>query len=406
MKRVGIYGGSFAPPHKGHLKSALAFYDECALDELYILPAGEPPHKTLQGNAGPEDRFRMTELTFSTENCGARQIFVSDYELKKAGKSYSFETAEHFAVPGTKLYLAVGSDMFLSFESWKHPEILLRLCTLVLNRREKDLPDRTFEAQKRRLEDLYGAHILLSDFVPFKASSTEIRKLLEKGEDPSALLCPAVYDYIKVRNLFSFREGQFFRIEEYLRNRLSAKRFAHVQSVRRELEKMLPFFNLPEGESFVLQKAALLHDLTHEKTLEEQKKLAQDLGLSFSKEDLLSPAILHQYTGAALAKKLFSLEPAGVSAIACHTTGKENMTISEMLLCLADYIEETRPYPSCRKLHDIFYTGIVKSPVKHLEFCMVLYLREVVENLRKKGNQIHPLTLSALNFYEKKLERS
>ena len=99
MKRVGIYGGSFAPPHKGHLKSALSFYDECALDELYILPAGEPPHKTLQGNAGPEERFFMTELTFSKENCGARRIFVSDYDLKKAGKSYSFETAEHFAAP-------------------------------------------------------------------------------------------------------------------------------------------------------------------------------------------------------------------------------------------------------------------------------------------------------------------
>ena len=68
MKRVGIYGGSFAPPHKGHLKSALSFYDECALDELYILPAGEPPHKALQGNADPEERFFMTELTFSKEN--------------------------------------------------------------------------------------------------------------------------------------------------------------------------------------------------------------------------------------------------------------------------------------------------------------------------------------------------
>lgn len=403
MKRVGIYGGSFAPPHKGHLKSALSFYDECALDELYILPAGEPPHKTLQGNAGPEERFFMTELTFSKENCGARRIFVSDYELKKAGKSYSFETAEHFAAPGTELFLAVGSDMFLSFESWKHPEILLRLCTLVLNRREKDLPEQTFEEQKRRLEDLYGARILLSDFVPFRVSSTEIRELLKNGEDPSALLCPAVYDYIKSRNLFFFQEGQLAKIEEYLRNALSAKRFAHVQSVRRELEKMLSFFDLPAGEAFILQKAALLHDLTHEKTLEEQKELAKDLRLSLSKEDLLSPAILHQYTGAALAEKLFSLEPSGVSAIACHTTGKENMTIGEMLLCLADYIEETRPYPSCRKLHDLFYKGIEENPVEHLEFCMLLYLREVVENLRKKGNRIHPLTLSALNFYEKKL---
>ena len=255
MKRVGIYGGSFAPPHKGHLKSALSFYDECALDELYILPAGEPPHKALQGNADPEERFFMTELTFSKENCGTRKIFVSDYELKKAGKSYSFETAEHFAAPGTELFLAVGSDMFLSFESWKHPEILLRLCTLVLNRREKDLPEQTFEAQKRRLEDLYGARILLSDFVPFRTSSTEIRELLKKGEDPSALLCPAVYEYIKSRNLFFFQEGQLSKIEEYLRDALSAKRFAHVQSVRRELEKMLSFFDLPAGEAFISSKS-------------------------------------------------------------------------------------------------------------------------------------------------------
>ena len=77
MKRVGIYGGSFAPPHKGHLKSALSFYDECALDELYILPAGEPPHKTLQGNAGPEERFFMTELTFSKEK-SRKKLFFRD----------------------------------------------------------------------------------------------------------------------------------------------------------------------------------------------------------------------------------------------------------------------------------------------------------------------------------------
>ena len=81
--RVSRSAGSFSPPHKGHVKSALAFYDALSLDELHVIPAGIPPHKIWMGDATPEDRLNMVKLAFSPEKCGGRAVIADDCEIMR-----------------------------------------------------------------------------------------------------------------------------------------------------------------------------------------------------------------------------------------------------------------------------------------------------------------------------------
>lgn len=200
------------------------------------------------------------------------------------------------------------------------------------------------------------------------------------------------------------REEALTAIRERLPEFVSEKRLAHVLSVEKETVRMSALCGLSAAQTFILRKAALLHDLTHERSFEDQKAFGTLYALNLREEDLHSPAVLHQFTGAAVAADLFGLEKSGVGAIACHTTGKPDMTVPEMILCLADYIEETRPYPSCIELRRKFYEN-ADAPDKRalLEAAMRAYLCGTVSHLCEKGAYIHPLTLEAMKFYENKL---
>ena len=159
---------------------------------------------------------------------------------------------------------------------------------------------------------------------------------------------------------------------------------------------------LPPKEVFILRKAALLHDITHELSFEEQMALFKKYRRQPTEDDLKSPTVLHQYTGALVAKDLFDLEDEGCAAIDCHTTGKPDMTLSEMVLCLADYIEKTRAYPECIALRRYFYDRAQNGRVTGalLNDCMYRYLQNTVDHLTEKGYFIHPRTLQALAYFK------
>ena len=88
MIRVGVYGGTFAPVHNGHIAAAKAFIEQMQLDILYVVPAAVPPHKEIDAGDEPLHRYRMCELGFWQEE----KIFVSDMEIKRGGKSYTVDT--------------------------------------------------------------------------------------------------------------------------------------------------------------------------------------------------------------------------------------------------------------------------------------------------------------------------
>ena len=190
-------------------------------------------------------------------------------------------------------------------------------------------------------------------------------------------------------------------IREALPAFVSPKRLQHILAVELEVIQMAEMYRIGTEQVEELRKAALLHDVTHEKSLEEQRAICALYGYPLSEDDLLCPQVLHQFTGALIAADYFGLGEREAAAIACHTTGKPQMTIIEKILCLADFIEPTRPYASCKELREEFYTGYREETCRQfLDTCMSKYLENTIFHLQEKSSVVHPLTLAALAFYK------
>ena len=193
-------------------------------------------------------------------------------------------------------------------------------------------------------------------------------------------------------------------IKDALPRFVSEKRMGHVLAVEEECVRLAALYGITGEELEGLRRAALLHDVTHERPPEEQAALCALYGYTLGEEDLASPAVLHQFTGALVAADLFGLPQEDAAAISCHTTGKANMTTEDKILCIADFIEPTRPYPMCKELRAAFYRHYLpENRERLLDECMLRYTENSIAHLQKEGRTIHPLTLEAYDFFKKNL---
>ena len=129
--RVGIFGGTFNPIHRGHLAIAEEVRKAIGLDHVLLIPAGRPPHKTGQKIPPAKHRLEMVRLSVR----GHPNLEVSDLEVRRRGKSYTIDTVkalERIYPKGTEFYLILGLDAFMEFPSWHHPEALKARCHLVI----------------------------------------------------------------------------------------------------------------------------------------------------------------------------------------------------------------------------------------------------------------------------------
>lgn len=197
--RLGIYGGTFSPPHIGHVMAARSFLSEVSLDRLLIIPTAIPPHKDADGFASDEHRLALCRLAFADVK-GAE---VSDLELKRGGKSYSYLTLRELSSPNRKIFFLCGTDMLLSLDSWKNADEVMRSATFAVISRENDatVHDRILE-KKEDLERRFGAEILLLSAPAYPASSTEIRKAIANRECIGGMVPDAVCEYIQKWNLY------------------------------------------------------------------------------------------------------------------------------------------------------------------------------------------------------------
>lgn len=210
MQKVGIFGGTFNPIHSGHMKAALGFMEAAELDRLIVIPDKIPPHKIIVGEDHPEIRFHMTKLAFDEVNTDGK-ITVSDMEIRREGKSFSYYTMKELTEAGVgELYLYCGTDMLLTFDKWFRFEDLLSMCTLAYAGREAQSETLRCEVENKIkfLREEYGARILVIPLDPIETSSSEVREMIAKGEDTSHLLPPVVYEYIKENKLYSNDTGK------------------------------------------------------------------------------------------------------------------------------------------------------------------------------------------------------
>ena len=197
--RIGIFGGTFAPVHNGHIEAAKAFMEQMKLDYLYIMPACMPPHKQIDPSDDPIYRLRMCELAFSDID----GVLISDLEIKRGGKSYTYDTLVELSRPDARLFFMCGTDMVLTFDTWYRAEDLFKLCYPVYVRRENDpiMTQRIVEKINEYYQK-YGVMFRRIVTEPITLSSTQIRKKVAAGEDISALVPKKVAKFIEENRLY------------------------------------------------------------------------------------------------------------------------------------------------------------------------------------------------------------
>lgn len=199
MEKIVIFGGTFNPIHLGHVEIINKVLELDDYDRIIVMPTALPPHKISSDLACDADRFEMCRL--ATE--GMEKVEVSDLELRRGGKSYTYDTLKNFknSQPEIQLSLVCGGDMIVTFKNWYRFEDILKLAEIIAVRRVGIDNDRFKEAVVDLL-NIGGVVEVLNGQI-CDISSTEIKKHLDNKEYLSRFLPEKVYNYIVNNNLYS-----------------------------------------------------------------------------------------------------------------------------------------------------------------------------------------------------------
>lgn len=396
MLKIGIYGGSFNPPHLGHLAAARAAVAALGLDKLVFIPAGVPPHKTLApGSPTRAQRLEMTAVA-ADQLLMPAVTEVWDTELHREGKSYTADTLEESAQrwPGDELWLLMGTDMFLTLHHWVEPEKILALAGVcAFGRTEKD-SEEVFAPQRDYLSRTFNARVTTIS-VPglVDISSTRLRELLREGKGRE-FLPQAVYGYILREKLYG-TDADLKRLSmEDLRcvsySMVYAKRLAHIKGCEEESARLAKRWGADEER---MRKAAILHDCTKYFSVQEHLDICEKYGVELCRLERDTDKLLHAKSGAALAKYVFGMDDGIFHAILYHTTARANMTLEEKLLYLADYMEPCRAFPEVEELRRLAYTD--------LDGAVGMGTSLSIQEMLQRNKELHHDTREAYECYGK-----
>jgi nicotinate-nucleotide adenylyltransferase len=195
--RVGILGGTFNPPHLGHLVCAQEAYLQFELDLVTLMPARIPPHKPVEDEPGVEHRFELCRLAVS----GDERMTVSELETMRPGPSYTVDTLQelHKRDPDSELFLIVGGDVAAGLPQWREPKRVLELATLAVAKRSGTSRSRV----QRALDELGGvAREQFFRMPRIGVSSTLVRRRVRAGQPIRYLVPEAVAGYIEREALY------------------------------------------------------------------------------------------------------------------------------------------------------------------------------------------------------------
>lgn len=385
--KIGIYGGTFDPPHLGHSRAAQAAMELLGLDRLIFVPAKQPPHKALDANsATPAQRLDMVRLTVDALLASGR-VTVDDLELRREGKSYTSDTLWEMrkSYPNDELWLLMGADMFLTLQSWHESKTIMDLAGIAAFARSKsDSMDR-METQSSYLRDRFGARVRVLHLPEvYEISSTEIRESCD-----GVGLLPAVWGYVLRNGLYGVKKDLKSLSEDDLRacslSMVYAKRHAHIRGVEEEAVKLARRWG---GDVDLARRAGILHDCTKYWPTQRHLDYCGKYGVTLDELELRSEKLLHAKTGALVARHIFGQPDEVYNAIYYHTTGRGEMTLLDKIVYIADYMEPNRDFPGVDRLRDLAYAD--------LDAAVALGCEMSIQEMEEKGREVHPNTRQAL----------
>jgi nicotinate-nucleotide adenylyltransferase len=212
-RRLAIFGGSFDPPHRGHLHAARAAREAFDLEEVRLLPAARPPHKPGRRLASGVDRVAMLELAFAEQPEPACYV-VDRRELEREGLSYTLYSveeilAEEGGAGAVELFMILGSDNLRGLERWHEVERMLALAQPIVVHRDAELDGLLADlARSLSPEAMQRLHAGLLRLPPVEASSTELRTSFEERRAAGPILTPGVARYIEEHGLYTTGEAR------------------------------------------------------------------------------------------------------------------------------------------------------------------------------------------------------
>jgi len=386
--RIGIFGGSFNPPHLGHVQAVCEARDELGLERVLLIPAATPPHKSLAPHS-PDARTRL-ELT-RLAAAGLPWAEVSDIELRREGPSYTVETLRQLRAeyPGDELVLLVGTDMFLTLDRWYQSAEICRLAHIAFAAREGRDAEK-IAAQKAKLETEYGARVTVLHNKVRELSSTEVRRMLAFGCGET-LLPAAVHAAIIEQDLYqtpqNLRNLPLDELESICISLLKERRVPHVLGCR---DLAVAMAKQHGCDPIAAERAALLHDVTKALNTAQQLQLCTGYGMIALDLAQIAPPLLHAVSGAVVAERVFGETPEICSAIRWHTTGKPDMTTLEKIIYLADGIEPTRTHSGVDELRAL--------AAQDLDAALMLSMQRTIDYVRQQGSEPSPETAEALDW--------
>lgn len=386
MERIGIFGGSFDPPHIGHMQAAKQAIEALSLDRLLMIPARIAPHK--KGSVA-EPQHRLAMLRIASE--GLCNTEVSDLELQREGTSYTWETVTEVRAlyPDAEIFLLMGTDMFVSFANWRHPEKILSQATLAVFGRGQKKEKAAIAARIAEMEEK-GHHAVFIDHKAVDISSTQMRRLLA-FHCADEFLPAGVGDYIKENGLYSvnadWKNLPMEELEKVVISLLNPNRVNHVLGCRDTAARLARIWGINETDA---ARAGMLHDVTKAIDGPLQLTLCREYGKVLSDFSRRYPKTLHALTGSLVAERIFGENKAVVSAIECHTTGKGNMNMLEKIIYVADYMEPNRDFPGVDKLRYFAETD--------MDAALELGLEMTLEHLKRQGAEVSPESRQALEY--------
>lgn len=394
--KIGIYGGTFNPPHLGHMASAREAMAALELDKLFFIPASLPPHKDLPADsADAVARLEMTRLMadgLATDLGRPDDIKTLDMELHRTGKSFTSHTLTQLCAdyPQDEFWLLMGGDMFLSLQTWHEPERIMALAGIAAFAREERGMDALL-AQEEYLRAHFGARVAIVNLPSIlEVSSTQLRAELASGGG-GEYLWGQVYGYIMSNALYGTRRDLRNLSDGDLRalsySMIRAGRIKHVQGTETTAVTLAQRW----GEDVTkARRAAILHDCTKYLSAQEQLALCHQYGEGLDDLERRETKLLHAKTGAWLARDRFGVDDEIFNAIYWHTTGKVNMTLLEKIIYLADYTEPGRHFPGVEELRAL--------TLRDLDGALLLGFEMSIREMAERGLPLHPNTVKARDW--------
>ena len=384
--KIGIYGGTFNPIHTGHIHAAKQAMKILGLDKLLMIPDRIAPHKEIpSGSPTPQQRLQMLRLAVE----GEPGIEVSDIELKREGKSYTYLTVEALReeYPDAELFLLMGTDMFLSFHTWMNPERITAHATLAVMFRGEKGEQAKIEARKAEME-AEGIRVALVRNDTINISSTQLRRLIA-FQCASEFLPKGVENYIRDNGFYDaaaqWKNLPMEQLEPIVIRLLNPNRVAHVLGCRDTAVELAKHWGADVTDA---ARAGILHDITKALDGPLQLTLCREYGTILDEFGNKYPKTLHALTGSLVAERIFGENEAVVSAICHHTTGKADMNLLEKIIYVADYMEPNRNFPGVEKLRELAFTD--------MDAALKLGLEMTLEHLKRQGAEVSPESRDAL----------